>query len=418
MDQAQAYASMRPYLAESSRGRAGPEPGPGLDGYEAEAEGLGPSSRGRAVGGKRTASAARKILENMGPEDLVEESLPGPQTAVQMAGRATAYPAGPRAQVPRALEDQLPPSSSQHICDACESTAARFYCLACKGWFCANCDKSVHSNRLLQRHERIPASDYVAPVLCTNHAGEICTHFCASCQQLCCVICLVDGPHIPGSVHGEHRLQPLSGAVDVVRSELASAEENLGEKLHSLTEADQALQKAKVDLSTTCAIVKDTISKAFAELRAKLDHKEQELTEHIRAFADNQGSDIDEKQLIIAAAEQGVRSLRQSISQHLFNSQTLGSELARDQEGSSILQASRLSIFRATNLIKFYLQNQGELEKGTSAEAKSAISAALAVAETAKQPRECYVDIDSANKQIDAIMNIQLEISSLALTRK
>jgi len=228
----------------------------------------------------------------------------------------------------------------------------------------------------------------------------------------------VDGPHIPGSAHGEHRLQPLSGAVDVVRSELASAEENLGEKLHSLTEADQTLQKAKVDLSTTCAIVKDTISKAFAELRAKLDHKEQELVDHIRAFADNQGSDIDEKQLIIAAAEQGVRSLRQSISQHLFNSQTLGAELARDQESSSILQANRLSVFKATNLIKFYLQNQGELEKGTSAEAKSAISAALAVAEAAKQPRECYVDIDSANKQIDAIMNIQLEISSLALVQK
>ena len=82
---------------------------------------------------------------------------------------------------------------------------AVMYCSLCKAYFCDECERSVHSNKVLAHHTKYITKDlaqassgaFNEPERCPLHMHHILDGFCPTHYVLCCLKCNLgkDGPH-------------------------------------------------------------------------------------------------------------------------------------------------------------------------------------------------------------------------------
>lgn len=395
------------------------------------AQGYGPSSADAhsARAGKRTASRARQVLESdaafsAAPHDYGYASAAAPRqqtpgtsqfigqpqptmAAGLSTGMSAAEPgAGSQSQPQR---QRVPSNKHTRLCDSCQECSAFYFCFNCNGWLCTKCDIALHKNNLLQRHDRIPASDYTPPILCKHHVTEVCNHLCASCQELCCIHCIVSGPHKPTDI--DHIMQPISTALKIVRQELDGALVVLQQKGSVLDESVDSIFNSKRDLVESCTSVKETTRTSFAELRRILDQREKELLDNIDQFVADQQQDIAAKENIIVSSQTSVKTLVQEITQRLHMSAGLDEIVEQAEQNGDLTGEFRNALNKATNLIKFFIDKREALMRGKDYEAKSALAVAEKVAAEVRKPRKYYLDMESADEFVKTLKGLQVVLA-------
>lgn len=301
-------------------------------------------------------------------------------------------------------KSQPPRKARQRLCDSCQETPSTFYCLQCKGWLCNRCESLIHTNHLFAKHNRIPATEYVQPVLCRVHPDEPVTHLCATCQEMCCVDCLVGNIHPPGP---DHVLQSVANGVGIVRTEISNALDALRQRSAELEEALDTLSGTSQDLEESVDVVRARTRECFERLRQVLNEREAELLENVERFKLEQTRDLHEKTQIIRAAHTGMRSLIQECTQKLQQSTGLGILMDADNtSGAASSPEYKLALYKAASVIAFYLDRREELNRGKVYDTSSARSTAELLSAEAAVPQRYRLDPEVIRRYLDGIKSL------------
>lgn len=314
-------------------------------------------------------------------------------------------------------------AGKQHLCDSCQEAGASVFCLNCQGWLCSRCEANIHHNKLFVKHERVSALDYMPPVICRYHESEVTTHICATCQELCCIYCIVNGSHPPGP---DHVVQSVSKGLSVVRLEMSSALDLLQQKSSDLEKALESLKMSTDELNESVELVRSRTREGFDRLRKILNEREADLLDNIERFKIEQSRDLHDKTQIIRAAHTGIRSLIQETTQKLQQSTGLGAILEQVEgiDGSGVAQSPpskhsynggtseyKLALYKATNIIKFFTMRRDELLRGKEYDTRSATATAEILATEVMTPRRYFLDSDAVKEYIEGIKALEIALS-------
>lgn len=311
----------------------------------------------------------------------------------------------------------------QHLCDSCQEAGASVFCLNCQGWLCSRCEANIHHNKLFVRHERVSALDYMPPVMCKYHEAEVTTHICATCQELCCIYCIVSDSHPPGP---DHIVQSVAKGLSVVRLEMSSALDLLQQKSSDLEQALESLKVSTDELNESVELVRSRTREGFERLRKILNEREADLLDNIERFKIEQSRDLHDKTQIIRAAHTGIRSLIQETTQKLQQSTGLGAVLEQVDgvDGSTSMQSLpakhgtnsgtseyKLALYKATNIIKFFTMRRDELLRGKEYDTRSATATAEILATEVMTPRRYFLDSEAVKEYIEGIKALEIALS-------
>ena len=84
------------------------------------------------------------------------------------------------------------------VCESCESVMATIWCNDCQTKLCENCNKIVHSVAVLADHDRCSVGDVLKMKkfsFCQEHKGKKLELHCNDCNRVCCEFCFKFGEH-------------------------------------------------------------------------------------------------------------------------------------------------------------------------------------------------------------------------------
>ncbi|XP_035672317.1 tripartite motif-containing protein 2-like [Branchiostoma floridae] len=172
-------------------------------------------------------------------------------------------------------------------CGMCESDASiEGTCGDCKLLLCGNCltghgnSPALKDHYIIALHERKDSgsrSKFTRTQYCPQHADQRRTFYCQPCDKLVCQDCTTT-EHQPGPNHDP---QKVGFVAQKYKDELQTLVGKGLDTADVLKRTKVVVGKEVTTISVNCQIVKQEIKEHFAELRAKLDKEEQEVTEKL-----------------------------------------------------------------------------------------------------------------------------------------
>ncbi|XP_078588987.1 E3 ubiquitin-protein ligase TRIM71-like [Branchiostoma floridae x Branchiostoma japonicum] len=169
-------------------------------------------------------------------------------------------------------------------CGMCESDASiEGTCGDCKLLLCGNCltghgnSPALKDHYIIALHERNDPSSrskFTRTQYCPQHTDQRRTFYCQPCDKLVCQDCTTT-EHQQGPNHDP---QEVGFVAQNYKDELQTLVGKSQDAADALKRTKVVVGKELTSISANCQIVKQEIKEHFAELRAKLDKEEQEVT--------------------------------------------------------------------------------------------------------------------------------------------
>ena len=172
-------------------------------------------------------------------------------------------------------------------CDMCAANTAEVYCRHEDANLCKDCDKEVHSNKLLAKHKRVPlrCSNDAETLLaggnnnleifkskCPFHDNMDVEFFCPECDVPVCIYCKMVGSHSSG-VFNNHRLIGVRVAWKKAIDEASEPNlplSDLNKKLHQESKSIRHLRRS----------VDDNEKAQIADIRDKAERAIEHVKNH------------------------------------------------------------------------------------------------------------------------------------------
>ena len=170
---------------------------------------------------------------------------------------------------------------------------------------------TVERRRPRQTYSR----DSVARELCRDHPDEEVYYFCFTCECECiCAECAVHGDH------RGHEVQTIKKAALSLRAKVEDLALLLDSRLDSLTLIEQKVEVKKKDLEEQSLGLKQQVSRAFEELRQRLDKKEREVLESMDFALEDKRRDLDTYSRLLEQKSLATIALRDTVKRTLQTS--------------------------------------------------------------------------------------------------
>jgi len=172
-------------------------------------------------------------------------------------------------------------------CDMCDIKTAEVYCRHEDANLCKDCDKEVHSNKLLAKHKRVPlrcsndaetlaaGGDNNLEIFkskCPFHSNMDVEFFCPECDVPVCIYCKMVGSHSTGAFNN-HRLIG-------VRVAWKKAIDEASEPNPALSELNKCLHEETSSLQTLRQVVDSNEAAQVADIRAKAERAVDIVRQH------------------------------------------------------------------------------------------------------------------------------------------
>ncbi|KAH7816803.1 putative B-box zinc finger family protein [Monocercomonoides exilis] len=286
---------------------------------------------------------------------------------------------------PIPLSSTAPSSSSSTVmCDSCPPESpnpAVYFCRQCRGNFCENCDAQFHPshNALMSRHVRLPIDSSRSALFCSEHPEEELSYYCLSCEGTCiCSECAIRG------AHKGHDVQTIRKSYGEVRKRMNEIVSALAMRQEAVKKILMQIEAHEQEIADNTRSIKESMALSFNELREKIRRKELEFMATADKFQEEQ---IAELSSFISYAQTKQNEITGAISQ------MKGASESSDEIG----------------LLNFYgthKQVATDLLKDTPIDVR--------LPEVAS--RRCYLDMESANKQLEGLSALHLAVASVQAT--
>ncbi|XP_035663862.1 tripartite motif-containing protein 3-like [Branchiostoma floridae] len=125
---------------------------------------------------------------------------------------------------------------------------------------------------------------YTRAEYCPKHTDQRMTFYCQPCAKPVCRDCTIT-EHRPGPNHDP---QEVSKVAQEVKGELQTLVATAQDRNNTLKKSEGSVTKKLSSITTNCEQQKKNIQKHFAQLRAKLDEEEKELTKKLEEMEKSQ----------------------------------------------------------------------------------------------------------------------------------
>ncbi|XP_078664011.1 tripartite motif-containing protein 2-like [Branchiostoma floridae x Branchiostoma belcheri] len=186
-------------------------------------------------------------------------------------------------------------------CQMCEFGARiAGSCRDCHFFVCKSCI-AAHSKAPALRHHLITLIRS-STEFCPKHANQPMAFYCQPCAKLVCQDCIK-------TEHQQelHNPQEVSKVAQRIKDDL----QTLVVKMRDMQkERDYILSKELICLRTKCKLERKKIQEHFAQLRAKLDKEEQEMTNKLEEMEEQQQTSIEEEKKIAEGTSKSTEGLQ------------------------------------------------------------------------------------------------------------
>ena len=159
---------------------------------------------------------------------------------------------------------------------------AVMYCSVCKVYFCEECEKALHTNKVFASHTKYVTRDFShaslvpkEPEKCPAHSSEL-SLFCPTHYALCCLKCSLgkDGAHKGCPVVPFDEEDNIKAVHRNLEADTAALREK-AEAMAGPTVA--ALRRKQEEIGENIGAVKAEIEGVFNKIRDALNAREKEL---------------------------------------------------------------------------------------------------------------------------------------------
>jgi hypothetical protein len=162
----------------------------------------------------------------------------------------------------------------QRPCMECWQRNAQCYCVTCDSEICDDCNRSIHSPRILAGHERLHISLKPSPPhMCKVHEGEVVKLFCteSECREPVCVLCGF-------GAHQKHSCRVIEDVVTLEKKYLNTHIAVCNNRIAQLRERDAEIDRAEALLQASGASASLKLKEDFDAARELLNKWEAMLT--------------------------------------------------------------------------------------------------------------------------------------------
>jgi len=151
--------------------------------------------------------------------------------------------------------------------------------------------------------------------MCRDHPDEEVYYFCFTCECECiCAECAVHGDH------RGHEVQTIKKAAITLRAKVEDLALLLDSRLDSLGQIEQKVEIKKKDLEEQSMNVKQQVSRAFEEMRQRLEKKEREVLEAMDLSLEDRRHDLDTYNRMLEQKSLATIALRDTVKRTLQTS--------------------------------------------------------------------------------------------------
>ncbi|KAI5169279.1 hypothetical protein PAEPH01_0585 [Pancytospora epiphaga] len=168
------------------------------------------------------------------------------------------------------------------ICHRCKKGEAVVFCPSEAANFCQECDKQVHFDSFLSRHERKYFADVGQKkfICCMYHPGKTVEYFCDECAEPICAECQITGKHSTREF-SKHKIKPFLDACRAASDYIREGSRNL-EGLEesvrsSMTRFKSSVTSFKSNMSTITRTLESELRALLREIESIESYNRQSL---------------------------------------------------------------------------------------------------------------------------------------------
>ncbi|KAJ5073125.1 zinc finger protein constans-like 10 [Anaeramoeba ignava] len=163
-------------------------------------------------------------------------------------------------------------NKNKPLCDFCEKKPAIIWCQNDQARFCKACDEEYHSsNKLLQRHVRIPISEAEEITeKCFYHSDQNIEFYCPTCKMALCVHCKMVGNHSTGE-SSTHKLVSIKHAYSNILKTSKKPDPLLLQRKSSISKQTIAVKKRISEIETNGENIKARTREIMNQIISSID---------------------------------------------------------------------------------------------------------------------------------------------------
>jgi tripartite motif-containing protein 36 len=169
------------------------------------------------------------------------------------------------------------------ICEKCMVSQSISFCTAERANFCEKCDKEIHHDMLLRRHERYYFNEVGKKrfIHCLNHSDTVVDYFCEECLVPVCNKCKISGSHseLP---YASHSLLRYIEACDQLQSKLEENE-------LPLLELEDGLASKIEDFGRKVGV----FQRSVCDVRARIENEYRNVMNELAEFEKKESQKIN-----------------------------------------------------------------------------------------------------------------------------
>ena len=173
-------------------------------------------------------------------------------------------------------------------CARCEDPAVT-HCTSCEMFMCKKCSASHDSWPANKNHSMFSVEELSKPesqmkmkrkLYCMKHADKILEYYCESCNELCCIDCVVLNHQKPNhSCVAIHEVAKTRR--NTLQSSCTTLDEKLSEGKEALNQICEVMKSLQENAQTTKDQVKENKEKILKIVKEKLDEREKNMSEEV-----------------------------------------------------------------------------------------------------------------------------------------
>lgn len=228
----------------------------------------------------------------------------------------------------------------------------------------------------MSRHIRLPIDASRSFLFCPEHPDEELSYYCLTCEGTCiCSECAIRG------THKGHDVQTIRKSYGEVRRRINELMTSLATRGDAVKKILQQIEQHKQEIVDNTRSIKESMKLSFDELREKIRKKEAEFMASAEKFQEDQLADLTQ---FIGYATQKQAEIVDVMA-----------NMKKQSEGNDFV--ALLNHYGTTKPVAMTLLKETPVD--------------VRLPQVAS--RRCYLDMDSANRQLEGLSGLHLAIASV-----